>query len=55
MGPFEIAPSTQWDLPVDFEHEMFPDKALYPRLEELAVRTYPQRGDISLRSALTLH
>jgi hypothetical protein len=55
MGPFEIAPTTQWDLPVDFEHEMFPDKALYPRFEELAVRKYPKRGDISARSALTIH
>lgn len=55
MGPFEIAPGTQWDLPVGFEHEMFPDRSLYPRFQELAVRKYPQRGDISARSALTLH
>jgi hypothetical protein len=55
MGPFEIAPGTQWDLPENFEHEMFPDKSLYPRFEELAVRKYPRRGDISARSALTLH
>lgn len=55
MGPFEIAPTTQWDLPDGFQHEMFPDKSLYPRFESLAVRKYPQRGDISARSALTLH
>jgi hypothetical protein len=55
MGPFEIAPGTQWDLPVDFEHEMFPAESLYPRFAELAVRKYPQRGDISVRSALTVH
>lgn len=55
MGPFEIAPTTQWDLPEGFEHEMFPDKALYSRFEALAVRKYPRRGDISARSALTLH
>lgn len=55
MGPFEIAPATQWDLPDDFEHEMFPAKALYPRFEALAERKYPQRGDISVRSALTIH
>ena len=55
MGPFEIAPGTQWDLPVGFEHEMFPDRSLYSRFQELAVRKYPQRGDISARSALTLH
>ncbi|WP_091228554.1 phytanoyl-CoA dioxygenase family protein [Microbacterium sp. 3J1] len=55
MGPFEIAPTTQWDLPVDFEHGMFPVAALYPRFEGLAVRKYPQRGDVSVRSALTIH
>ncbi|TDN90810.1 phytanoyl-CoA dioxygenase family protein [Microbacterium sp. BK668] len=55
MGPFEIAPTTQWDLPEGFEHEMFPDTSLYPRFHELAVRKYPQRGDISVRSALTIH
>ena len=55
MGPFEIAPTTQWDLPEGFEHDMFPDKSLSPRYIELAVRKFPQRGDISARSALTLH
>jgi hypothetical protein len=55
MGPFEIAPTTQWDLPEGFEHDMFPDKSLYPRYIERAVRKFPQRGDISARSALTLH
>lgn len=55
MGPFEIAPSTQWDLPVDFEHEMFPRAALYPRFAHLAVQKFPERGDVSVRSALTVH
>lgn len=55
MGPFEIAPTTQWDLPEGFEHEMFPDSSLSPRFHELAVRKYPQRGDVSVRSALTVH
>jgi ectoine hydroxylase-related dioxygenase (phytanoyl-CoA dioxygenase family) len=55
MGPFEIAPTTQWDLPEGFEHDMFPDKSLYSRYIGLAQRKYPQRGDISARSALTLH
>lgn len=55
MGPFEIAPTTQWDLPDDFDHEMFPQKHLYDRFAELAVRKYPQRGDVSVRSALTIH
>lgn len=55
MGPFEIAPTTQWDLPIDFAHEMFPAESLYPRFQSLAVRKYPQRGDVSVRSALTIH
>jgi ectoine hydroxylase-related dioxygenase (phytanoyl-CoA dioxygenase family) len=55
MGPFEIAPGTQWDDGRDFDHEMFPPKDRYPRYEARAVRKYPQRGDISARSALTIH
>lgn len=53
MGPFEIAPGTQWDL---YEGDpMFPDPALWPRYEALAQRKMPQMGDISARSALTIH
>jgi ectoine hydroxylase-related dioxygenase (phytanoyl-CoA dioxygenase family) len=55
MGPFEIAPGTQFDDEPDFDHGMFPPKSRYPRYEERAVRKYPQRGDISARSALTIH
>lgn len=55
MGPFEIAPGTQWDDGRDFEHGMFPPRESYSRYEGLAVRKYPQRGDISARSALTIH
>ncbi|MES2094309.1 MAG: phytanoyl-CoA dioxygenase family protein [Actinomycetota bacterium] len=55
MGPFEIAPTTQWDLPEGFEHEMFPAKSLYERYEGLAQRKFPHRGDLSVRSALTIH
>jgi ectoine hydroxylase-related dioxygenase (phytanoyl-CoA dioxygenase family) len=55
MGPFEIAPGTQFDDEPDFEHGMFPPKSRYPRYEERAVRKYPKRGDISARSALTIH
>ncbi|WP_188816167.1 phytanoyl-CoA dioxygenase family protein [Hymenobacter cavernae] len=55
MGPFEIAPGTQWDLPVDFQHGMFPPKTNYPRYQERAQRKMPQMGDISVRSALTIH
>jgi hypothetical protein len=55
MGPFEIAPGTQWDLPDGFEHEMFPPKENYPRYIGLAQRKMPMMGDISVRSALTIH
>jgi hypothetical protein len=55
MGPFEIAPGTQFDLGDDFDHGMFPPRERYSRYEELAERKFPQRGDVSIRSALTIH
>jgi hypothetical protein len=55
MGPFEVAPGTQWDDGAEFHHGMFPPKTFYPRYEERAVRRFPQMGDISARTALTLH
>jgi hypothetical protein len=55
MGPFEIAPGTQWDAPDGFEHGMFPPKSLYPRYDARAQRKMPKMGDISVRSALTIH
>ena len=55
MGPFEIAPGTQYDDGRAWKHEMFPDKSEWPRFAERAVRKYPARGDISCRSALTIH
>jgi hypothetical protein len=55
MGPFEIAPGTQWDLPDGFELGMFPPKTMYSRYEERAQKKYPKMGDISARSALTIH
>jgi hypothetical protein len=55
MGPFEIAPGTQWDEPSGFEHEMFPPRSLYERYEARAQRKMPKMGDISVRSALTIH
>src|SRR3954469_6721104 len=55
MGPFEIAPGTQYDDGRDWGHEMFPPEALWSRFAERGVRKYPQRGDISARSALAVH
>lgn len=55
MGPFEIAPGTQWEDGAEFTHQMFPNQHEWPRFERLAVRKLPQMGDISARSALTIH
>lgn len=55
MGPFEIAPGTQWDDSPEFGHGMFPPRSHHARYEERAVRKFPQRGDISARTALTIH
>lgn len=55
MGPFEIAPGTQWDDSPEFGHGMFPPRSHYSRYEERAVRKFPRRGDISARTALTIH
>lgn len=55
MGPFEVAPGTQYDDGREWKHEMFPDKSLWGRFQERASKKYPQRGDISCRSALTVH
>lgn len=55
MGPFEIAPGTQWDLPMGFEHGMFPHRDNWPRYQQRAQRKMPRMGDISARSALTIH
>ncbi len=38
MGPFEIAPGTQWDDSPEFEHGMFPPKSHWPRYEALGRR-----------------
>jgi hypothetical protein len=58
MGPLEIAPGTQWD---DFQamgagnDPMFPEASAWPRYEARRQRKMPQMGDISARSALTVH
>ncbi len=55
MGPFEVAPGTQWDDGRAWRHEMFPDAAAWSRYAERGVRKYPRAGDVSCRSALTVH
>jgi hypothetical protein len=54
-GPFEIALGTQWDDPSGAKAGMFPDRSLWDRYIARAVQKLPQRGDISARSALTVH
>jgi Phytanoyl-CoA dioxygenase (PhyH) len=55
MGPFEIAPGTQWDNVDECPQGMFPDPARWPRYEARKVPKLAQRGTISARSALTIH
>jgi hypothetical protein len=55
MGPFEIAPGTHYDDGRGWKHEMFPPEELWPRYAERGVRKYPKMGDVSCRSALTVH
>jgi ectoine hydroxylase-related dioxygenase (phytanoyl-CoA dioxygenase family) len=55
MGPFEIAPGTQWDDSSEFEHGMFPPQSSYERYQKRAQPKMPKMGDISARSALTIH
>lgn len=54
-GPFEIAPGTQWDTFEGCAKGMFPPRDLWPRYEQRAQAKLPRRGDISARSALTIH
>jgi hypothetical protein len=55
MGAFEIALGTQWDDIKGAPHDMFPPPHSYPRYRERVARKLPQMGDISARSALTMH
>jgi len=54
-GAFEIAPGTQWDDLADCKDEMFPPKDRWPRYIARKQSRLAQMGDISARSALTIH
>lgn len=54
-GPFEIAPGTQWEEFAGCPKGMFPPRDLWAGYQARAVRKLPKRGDISARSALTVH
>jgi hypothetical protein len=55
MGPLEIAPGTQWEPGHDFANGMFPPESEWPRYAARAQQKFPQMGDLSARSALTIH
>jgi hypothetical protein len=55
MGPFEIAPGTQWDDGGEWPHGMFPPKDTWSRFEELRTQRLAQLGAVSARSGLTVH
>jgi hypothetical protein len=54
-GAFEIALGTQWDDIRGCKNDMFPPRESWPRYIARAAPKLPQRGDISARSALTIH
>lgn len=55
MGALEIALGTQWDDISGVKDDMFPPPEQWERYRSRMVRKLPQRGDISARSALTIH
>lgn len=55
MGPLEVAHGTQWEDGRTWKHAMFPPESEWPRYAERCARKFPQVGDISCRSALTIH
>lgn len=55
MGPLEVAHGTQWEDGREWRAGMFPPPGEFPRYNAMAVRKFPQAGDISCRSALTIH
>jgi len=53
MGPFQVAPGTHWDDGADWPHGMFPtDSARYVALAQTRC---PRRGDVAVRTGLTVH
>ena len=55
MGALEIAPGTQWDDISGCKDDMFPPEETWDRYRSRMVQKLPQRGDMSARSALTIH
>ena len=55
MGPFEVAPGTQWDDGSRWAFGMFPDPDSCDRYEGLRQQRTPKQGDMSVRTGLTVH
>jgi hypothetical protein len=55
MGPFEIVPGSQFDDGRAWKNGMFPPEETWPAFASRGVRKYPRLGDVSARSALTVH
>jgi hypothetical protein len=55
MGPFEVAPGTQWEDGRTWKQGMFPPEERREFYAGRAVRAFPKMGDVSCRSALTIH
>ncbi len=55
MGPFEIAPGTQWDDGRHWPCGMFPPRDEWPRYDGLRQQKLARLGDISVRTGLTVH
>lgn len=55
MGALEIALGTQWDDISGTRDDMFPPPDLWDRYRSRMAQRLPQRGDMSARSALTIH
>ena len=51
----QIAPGTQWDDLAPHGDPMFPPRELWERCVVRMQRKLPRRGDMSARSALTIH
>lgn len=54
-GAFEIAPGTQWDDLAGCKDGMFPPREWWPRYFGRSQAKLAQMGDITARSALTIH
>lgn len=55
MGPIEIAPGTQWEADDSWDHCLFPPDREWERYAATAQPRLSKAGDISVRSAQTIH